>query len=93
MTGEEFQGFQWGQKIRTIADLRNDGSYPDWPEDALIVQCGERGEIVQVGLHVESNTPIYLVEFSRNRVVGCLETEISGDLSTQPTPSLESQAR
>jgi hypothetical protein len=30
-----------------------------------------------VGAHVESNTTVYLVEFSENRIVGCLEDEIA----------------
>ena len=38
--------------------------------------AGGAGEIVQVGAHVESNTPIYLVEFGEKLVVGCLEEEI-----------------
>jgi nitrogen fixation protein NifZ len=29
-----------------------------------------------VGSHTESNTPIYLVEFTERLVVGCLEEEI-----------------
>jgi len=68
--------FQWGQKVRTTLDLVNDGSYPDEPEDALLAALGDVGEIVQIGLHTESNTPVYMVEFPTNRVVGCLEEEI-----------------
>lgn len=68
--------YQWGQRVRVLADLRNDGSYPDAPEQALLVSGGETGEIVQVGTHTDSNTPIYLVEFEGERVVGCLEEEI-----------------
>lgn len=70
--------FQWGQPVWSIVDLFNDGSYPDWPEDALLVQSGDRGEVVQVGAHVESNTTVYLVAFGESRVVGCLEDEIAG---------------
>jgi nitrogen fixation protein NifZ len=43
---------------------------------ALLVKNGDAGEIVQVGSHTESNTPIYLVEFTERLVVGCLEEEI-----------------
>jgi nitrogen fixation protein NifZ len=83
--------FAWGQAVQSATQLLNDGSYPDWPEDAPLVQRGERGEVVQVGLHVESNTRIYLVEFSRNRVVGCLETELAPWSPPAPAPSQESQ--
>jgi nitrogen fixation protein NifZ len=72
--------FQWGQRVRVSADLFNDGSYPDVPEEDLLASAGDIGEVVQVGTHVESNTPVYMVEFATKRVVGCLEHEI-GPLS------------
>lgn len=68
--------YRWGQAVHALTDLHNDGSYPDSPVDALLVREGDRGEIVQVGTHVESGTPVYLVEFSGGSVVGCLEEEI-----------------
>lgn len=68
--------YQWGQRVRTLADLHNDGSFPDAPAEALLVGVGGTGEIVQVGTHTESSTPIYLVEFGERLVVGCLEEEI-----------------
>ncbi len=69
--------FQWGQRVRCLIDLVNDGSYPNAEEDALLVAAGGVGEIVQVGSHVDSNTPIYLVEFNETHVIGCLEEEIA----------------
>ena len=69
--------YQWGQKVVTLIDLYNDGSYPDVPAEALLVGSGAKGEIVQVGTHTDTNTPIYLIEFSEQLVVGCLEEEIS----------------
>ena len=69
--------FQWGQPVQAVADLFNDGSYPDRPLDALLVPAGEPGEVVQVGTHVETNTILYLVEFSQNRIVGCLQDELA----------------
>ena len=69
--------FQWGQRVRSLIALYNDGSYPDQPDDALLVQEGACGEIVQVGTHVESGMPVYMVEFGERNVVGCLEEEIA----------------
>jgi nitrogen fixation protein NifZ len=69
--------FQWGQRVRCLIDLVNDGSYPNVEENALLVEAGGQGEIVQVGSHVDSNTPIYLVEFNEKYVIGCLEEEIA----------------
>ncbi|WP_417711816.1 nitrogen fixation protein NifZ [Roseibium aggregatum] len=69
--------YDWGQRVQAEVDLRNDGSFPGEPEDALLVGVGDMGEIVQVGMHTDTNTPVYLVEFVGERVVGCLEEEIS----------------
>jgi nitrogen fixation protein NifZ len=69
--------FQWGQRVQALVDLYNDGSFPECPPEELLVQEGDSGEVVQVGTHTESNTPVYLVEFGPNRVVGCLEGEIA----------------
>jgi nitrogen fixation protein NifZ len=68
--------FQWGQRVRCLIDLVNDGSYPNAAEDALLAAAGTVGEIVQVGSHVDSNTPVYIVEFDERYVIGCLEEEI-----------------
>jgi nitrogen fixation protein NifZ len=69
--------YQWGQRVRAFVDLVNDGSFPSQPVDAVLAHSGDVGEIVQIGTHVETNTPVYLVEFSPNRVIGCLEDEIA----------------
>jgi len=68
--------YQWGQRVKAFIDLRNDGSFPDASGQALLVNAGDTGEIVQVGTHTESNIPVYLVEFTERLVVGCLEEEI-----------------
>lgn len=69
--------YQWDQRVRATADLYNDGSFPDRRPQALLVRAGGAGEIVQVGTHAESGTPVYLVKFGTNHVVGCLEEEIA----------------
>ena len=68
--------FDWGMAVTAVEDLFNDGSYPDLEKDEKIVANGTRGEIVRIGTHEDSNTPVYLVEFEGGRVVGCLEEEI-----------------
>jgi nitrogen fixation protein NifZ len=68
--------FQWGQRVKALVDLHNDGSFPDAALEALLVNVGDVGEIVQVGTHAEENLPVYLVEFGERLVVGCLEEEI-----------------
>ncbi len=68
--------FQWGQSVVAAIDLVNDGSYPDMDADALLVASGSKGEIVQTGMHEETSTPVYLVEFADGKVIGCLEHEL-----------------
>lgn len=68
--------YEWGQNVQAAVDLFNDGSYPEQPSEALLVQSGEPGEVVQVGHHTDSGTILYMVQFARNRVVGCFENEL-----------------
>jgi nitrogen fixation protein NifZ len=80
-TGQQAK-FEWGQRVRAVEDLFNDGSYPDQPLDVLLVRTGEAGEIVNIGMIEETKRPLYLVEFDGTRlVVGCLEEEL--DLEPQ----------
>ncbi|MBC7103322.1 MAG: nitrogen fixation protein NifZ [Parvibaculum sp.] len=76
MIEPRFPIYQWGQRVVALIDLRNDGTFPEAPAEALLVPAGAAGEIVQVGTHTDSSTPIYLVEFGERLVVGCLEEEI-----------------
>lgn len=69
--------YQWGQRVKALIDLHNDGSFPGKADDAMLVSVGDTGEIVQVGTQTEANLPIYLVEFGEQLVVGCFEEEIS----------------
>ncbi|MCB2075140.1 MAG: nitrogen fixation protein NifZ [Novosphingobium sp.] len=68
--------YQWGQRVCAAVDLVNDGSHPGVPADALLAAAGTEGEIVNVGHHADSNTPVYLVEFAGETVVGCFEEEL-----------------
>ncbi len=66
-----------GERVVAAIDLLNDGSRPAFLMHALLVERGATGELAQVGKHVDTDTPIYLVEFAGGRVVGCLEDEIA----------------
>ncbi|HEY0201948.1 MAG TPA: nitrogen fixation protein NifZ [Burkholderiaceae bacterium] len=69
--------YAWGQRVVALDDLVNDGSYPDHPANAVLAERGSVGEIVNVGHAVETNEPVYLVEFNGRLVVGCMEEEIA----------------
>ena len=68
--------FEWGQRVRALTDLDDDGTHPVAPADGRLVSRGAQGEIVQIGHHVEADVPIYLVEFGNGIVVGCREEEL-----------------
>ncbi|MDR3437692.1 nitrogen fixation protein NifZ [Telmatospirillum sp.] len=68
--------YQWGQPVRAAADLCNDGSFPAAGDEEILVRQGDPGEVVQIGTHVDSNSFVYMVEFAKDRVVGCFENEI-----------------
>lgn len=67
--------YRWGEEVRTRVDLYNDGSLPDIDEDRLLIAAGGPGEIVNVGHHEETDTPLYLVDFGLV-VLGVTEEEI-----------------
>ncbi len=68
--------YQWGERVMAGIDLVNDGSHPHAAAEELLVERGTAGEIVNVGSHADTDTPVYLVEFAGGRVVGCLEEEL-----------------
>lgn len=68
--------YQWGQTVRAAIDLYNDGSFPDAPEDALLIAAGGPGEVVQVGHQADAGRPVYMVDFGV-AVLGCLEEELT----------------
>ena len=66
---------QYGDATVNTIDLYNDGSLPDIDEDRLLIAAGGPGEIVNVGHHEETDTPLYLVDFGLV-VLGVTEEEI-----------------
>lgn len=79
--------YGWGLEVQAAADLYNDGSLPDIPEDLLLVAEGGPGEIVQVGHLADADVPLYMVDFGV-AVIGCLEEEIRpvGRVAEGPVP-------
>ena len=91
MIDQRLPKFEWGQRVRAVIDLVNDGSFPGAEEGALLVPAGGVGGIVQIGHHSEANVPVYMVEFGRD-VLGCLEEEIALDIVGAPRGALTEDA-
>ncbi|WP_232500409.1 nitrogen fixation protein NifZ [Hydrogenobacter thermophilus] len=68
--------FNVGDIVKTRKRIKNDGTFPGLPWDAKILDKGEEGVIVDVGLFLLTKT-IYTVYFPRLGIfVGCLEHEL-----------------
>jgi nitrogen fixation protein NifZ len=74
--------FEYGEAVRVIRNLRNDGTYPGEPTGSLLVRRGSVGYVRDVGIFLQDQL-IYSVDFiNHNRRVGCREQELQ--LETDP---------
>lgn len=72
--------FDYGEKVRVIKNIRNDGTFMGTNRGALLIRRGSEGYIKGVGKFLQDQV-IYQVHFlEQGRTVGCRETEL-GDLS------------
>jgi nitrogen fixation protein NifZ len=68
--------FEFGEAVRVIRNLRNDGTYPGEPTGRLLVRRGSVGYVRDVGTFLQDQL-IYSVDFlDSERVVGCREQEL-----------------
>ena len=65
--------FNVGDAVRTRRKIKNDGTFPGLPWDALLLDKGEEGVVMDIGTFLLTKT-VYTVYFPRlNIFVGCLE--------------------
>lgn len=67
--------YRWGDKVKVMNDIWNDGSYPGVEENEVLVFQGQQGHVLQVGKD-EGGKFLYVVEFG-DKLVGCFEEELS----------------
>lgn len=73
--------FDYGEKVRVIKNIRNDGTFMGKNRGALLIRRGSEGYIKGVGKFLQDQV-IYQVHFlEQGCTVGCRETEL-GDLAT-----------
>lgn len=80
---------QWdyGESVRLIRNVRNDGTYPGLDPGAPLVRRGSIGFVVDVGSFLQDQI-IYSVNFlEEGKIVGCREEELIG-ADAPWTPSL-----
>jgi nitrogen fixation protein NifZ len=68
--------FDYGDAVRVIRNVRNDGTYPGMDPGNLLVRRGSTGFVMNVGTFLQDQL-IYTVNFlDQGRVVGCREEEL-----------------
>lgn len=73
--------FDYGEKVRVVKNIRNDGTFMGKNRGELIIRRGSEGYIKGVGKFLQDQV-IYQVHFmDQGYTVGCRETELS-DLSS-----------
>ena len=68
--------FEFGNEVRIIRNVRNDGTYPGMSIGELLVRRGSTGFVMNVGTFLQDQL-IYTVNFLElNKIVGCREEEL-----------------
>jgi nitrogen fixation protein NifZ len=70
--------FDFGDAVRVIRNVKDDGTYPGADVGQLLVRRGSIGHVVDIGTFLQDQI-IYSVHFlDINRIVGCREEELIG---------------
>lgn len=73
---ERPQRYDYGESVRVIRNVRNDGTYPGLDVGAFLVRRGSVGYVVNVGTFLQDQV-IYSVHFlDEQKMVGCREEEL-----------------
>jgi len=68
--------FDFGDEVRVIRNVRNDGTFPGLETGQLLVRRGSVGHVRDVGTFLQDQI-IYTVHFvDQDRVVGCRQEEL-----------------
>ncbi len=70
--------FEYGEQVRVIRNVRNDGTFPGKETGSLLMRRGSIGYVRDVGTFLQDQL-IYTVHFTEaDLVVGCREEELIG---------------
>jgi nitrogen fixation protein NifZ len=69
-------GFEYGDEVRVVRNVRNDGTFPGRPTGTLLIRRGSTGFVRDIGTFLQDQI-IYSVHFlDLDLVVGCREEEL-----------------
>ena len=70
--------FDYGDEVRVLRNVRNDGTFPGAEVGSLLVRRGSTGFVRDMGTFLQDQI-IYSVHFlAEDRLVGCREEELQG---------------
>ena len=70
--------YEFGDEVRIIRNVRNDGTYPGVATGTLLIRRGSTGFVTNVGTFLQDQL-IYTVNFlEQNKIVGFREEELIG---------------
>ena len=76
MCEEGYERYDYGDEVRVVRNVRNDGTYPGLDVGAPLVRRGSVGYVVNVGTFLQDQV-IYSVHFlNEQRLVGCRAEEL-----------------
>lgn len=71
-------GFEYGDEVRVVRNVRNDGTFPGRTTGTLLIRRGSTGFVRDIGTFLQDQI-IYSVHFlGHDLVVGCREEELQG---------------
>ena len=71
-------GFEYGDEVRVVRNVRNDGTFPGRPTGTLLIRRGSTGFVRDIGTFLQDQI-IYSVNFlDEGKIVGCREEELIG---------------
>lgn len=74
--GYDEQRFDYGDAVRVIRNVRNDGTYPGREIGELLIRRGCVGHVIEMGTFLQDQI-IYTVHFlEQGRMVGCRTEEL-----------------
>ena len=68
--------FEYGEAVRVVRNVRNDGTFPGEPTGRLLIRRGSVGYVRDVGTFLQDQL-VYSVDFfEQGMMVGCREQEL-----------------